>query len=111
MPGIVHIVMFAFEPSATPEQVQEVCDGMLALKDNCLHPQTTKPYIMTASGGKNNSAEGLHGDFKHAFVSRFENEEDRDYYVNKDPAHQEFVKSISGIVSKAQVVDYMPGVF
>lgn len=37
----------------------QVCAGLLALKDNCLHPTTQKPYILSATGGKNNSPEGL----------------------------------------------------
>lgn len=31
---------------------------MLALKDNCIHPETKKPYIKTGQGGKDNSPEG-----------------------------------------------------
>jgi hypothetical protein len=31
---------------------------MLALKDKCIHPQTKKPYIRSASGGINTSPEG-----------------------------------------------------
>lgn len=31
---------------------------MLALKDNCLHPTTSEPYVKTAVGGKDNSPEG-----------------------------------------------------
>ncbi|KAJ7030602.1 stress responsive A/B barrel domain-containing protein [Mycena alexandri] len=83
MPGLVHIVMFAFEPLATPEEVQGVCDRLLALKENCLHPQTNKPYLKTSYGGKNNSPEGLNGDFTHAFVMEFGTEEDRDYYLRE----------------------------
>ncbi|KAJ7720801.1 hypothetical protein B0H16DRAFT_1603935 [Mycena metata] len=111
MSGITHIVMFAFEPLATPEEVQGVCDRLLALKDKCLDPQTNKPYLKAVSGGKNNSPEGLNGDFTHAFVIEFANEEDREYYLKKDPQHLGFVKGIAGIVSKAQVIDFVPGVF
>ncbi len=32
---------------------------MLALKDECLHPTTNKPYVKMAMGGKQNSPEGL----------------------------------------------------
>jgi hypothetical protein len=112
---------------------------MLALKTNCIHPETKKPYIKSAIGGKDNSTEGIqvgspsamksrwhkclmfelctnhNSTFKngvtHVFVSEFENEEDREYYLNKDPAHLEFVKSLSGVVEKGQVVDFTPGVF
>ncbi len=41
----------------------------------------------------------------------FENEEDRNYYIEKDPAHFEFVKSVEGIVESARVVDFESGVF
>lgn len=53
----------------------------------------------------------MQGGITHAFVSEFDSEEDRRYYLEKDPAHLAFVKSISGVVSKAQVVDFSPGVF
>lgn len=49
--------------------------------------------------------------FTHIFVSEFESEEDRAYYVNKDPAHLAFVKSLAGVVDKVQAVDFTPGVF
>ena len=32
---------------------------MLALKDSCIHPTSKKPYIKSASGGTDNSPEGL----------------------------------------------------
>jgi hypothetical protein len=32
---------------------------MLALKDQCLHPTTNKPYVKSAVGGSDNSPEGL----------------------------------------------------
>jgi hypothetical protein len=44
-------------------------------------------------------------------VVELDNEEDRNYYLEKDPAHLAFVKSIGGVVKKAQVVDFTPGVF
>ena len=47
----------------------------------------------------------------HIFVVEFVNEEDRAYYLEKDPAHLAFVKSIGGVVKNAQVVDFNPGVF
>lgn len=47
----------------------------------------------------------------HVFISEFENEEDRQYYLKEDPAHLAFIKSVAGIVSKVQVVDFTPGEF
>jgi hypothetical protein len=37
--------------------------------------------------------------------------EDRDYYVHKDPAHQEFIKAVSRVVQSVRVLDFEPGVF
>lgn len=31
---------------------------MLNLKDSCIHPTTNEPYILSASGGVDNSPEG-----------------------------------------------------
>lgn len=75
-----HIVLFKFKPTASAQEVQAVscvvggenlepkrrslnlggqaCDRMLALATNCLHPETKKPYVKAAAGGKNNSPEG-----------------------------------------------------
>jgi len=44
-------------------------------------------------------------------VSEFENEEDRRYYLEKDPAHLEFVRSLGEIIQNVRVVDFEPGVF
>ncbi len=41
----------------------------------------------------------------------FENEEDRKYYLTRDPAHLQFVKDVSGMLEFVQVVDFEPGIF
>lgn len=40
-------------------RILQVCDRMLSLKDQCLHPTTKKPYIRSAVGGKENSPEKM----------------------------------------------------
>lgn len=47
----------------------------------------------------------------HGFVLEFASPEDRDYYVDTDPAHDEFKKSIGDLVIKATVVDFTDGEF
>jgi len=44
-------------------------------------------------------------------VSHFASEEDRRYYLEEDPAHLEFVKSLEGIIQNVRVVDYNTGEF
>jgi hypothetical protein len=50
-------------------------------------------------------------DITHASVVEFANQEDRDYYVQKDPAHQEFIKSLDVVIEKAQIIDLTGSVF
>lgn len=53
----------------------------------------------------------LQGGFSHGFISEFQNEADRKYYLEEDPAHLEFVKSLDGIVENVRVVDFENGKF
>ncbi|KAH8887007.1 hypothetical protein GQ53DRAFT_827573 [Thozetella sp. PMI_491] len=109
--GVVHIILAEFQPLTTLEEVQGVCDRLLALKDKCLHPTTNKPYVKSLVGGRDTSPAGLQRGMTHAFVAEFESEEDWKYYNETDPAHKEFLKGISGLVAQIQVVDFAPGAF
>ena len=44
-------------------------------------------------------------------MSEFESEADRDYYLNKDPSHLDFVASLKDIIEGVRVVDYEAGVY
>ncbi|EKG17969.1 Dimeric alpha-beta barrel [Macrophomina phaseolina MS6] len=106
---IIHVVQFGFKPEVSKERVDEVCRRMLALKDTCIHPTTQKPYIKSGIGGRDNSPEGAQGGVTHVFISEFENEEDRKYYLEKDPSHLDFVKFVGDLVQTVRVVDFEPG--
>ncbi|KAF2013736.1 hypothetical protein BU24DRAFT_464488 [Aaosphaeria arxii CBS 175.79] len=84
---------------------------MLALKNNCKHPSTGRPYIQSIAGGKDISIENLQNGISHAFIVQFYSNEDRNYYVDHDPEHQKFKDSVKEIVEKAQVIDFQDGVF
>ncbi|RMJ24249.1 hypothetical protein PHISP_04885 [Aspergillus sp. HF37] len=109
--AITHIVLFGFKADASAAVVQDACTRMLALKDQCLHPSSQKPYIKASSGGADNSVEGIQNGITHAFVVEFENAHDREYYVKNDPVHQAFVQSMDGIIEKVQVIDFTHGTF
>ncbi|PLB52512.1 stress responsive A/B barrel domain protein, partial [Aspergillus steynii IBT 23096] len=109
--AITHIVMFQFKPDVSDDVIRDTTNRMLGLKDNCIHPTSQTPYIKSLSGGVNNSKEGIHHGITHAFVVEFASAEDRDYYVDKDPAHLAFVKSVGAVLEKAQAVDFTDGVF
>ncbi|KLU91005.1 hypothetical protein MAPG_09530 [Magnaporthiopsis poae ATCC 64411] len=108
---VVHVVLMAFEPLATPQEVKKIVQNMLALKDKCVHPKTQKPYVKLTKGGVNLTSDGFAEGYSHSFVMEFETGEDCAYYSDEDPVHLEFIDSTSGIVSKTLVVDFTPGVF
>ncbi|KAL5339820.1 hypothetical protein BJX70DRAFT_362584 [Aspergillus crustosus] len=109
--AITHIVLFQVKASLSAEVIQDFSNRMIGLKDNCIHPTSQKPYIVSSSGGVDNSPEGIQGGITHAFVVEFASAEDRDYYVEKDPAHRAFVGTLGDIIEKAQVIDFTNGVF
>ncbi|PYH96861.1 hypothetical protein BO71DRAFT_396657 [Aspergillus ellipticus CBS 707.79] len=108
---IVHIVQFQFKVSLAPEKVQEACAHLVSLQTKCLHPVTQTPYIRSFKAGKENSPEGMSNGITHVFVMEFDSNEDREYYLTKDPAHLGFVQTLDGLLEKAQVVDFTEGVF
>ncbi|OKL57465.1 hypothetical protein UA08_06931 [Talaromyces atroroseus] len=128
---ITHIVLFQFKASTDSAVISDVRSNprpfnsmpnltststkinsrMLALEDNCLHPSSQKPYIKSSSGGVDNSIKGIQNGITHAFVVEFASKEDRDFYVQSDLVHQGFIRSLDGIIEKAQVIDFADRVF
>ncbi|PYH94044.1 stress responsive A/B barrel domain protein [Aspergillus ellipticus CBS 707.79] len=106
---VTHIVLLEFKPEVTSEIQENVASQVKALGDNCIHPVTGKPYIMSMKAGADVSIESLQNGISHAFVSVFENTEDRDYFVHKDPAHIAVVQNFKEHLAKVQVVDFIDG--
>ncbi|KAF2672189.1 hypothetical protein BT63DRAFT_476981 [Microthyrium microscopicum] len=110
--GITHIVLFQFKSSTSPDEIKEISNQFLSLKDTCIHPTTKTAYIKTITGGLNNSPEthGAHG-FTHGYVVEFNNADDRNHYVDHDEAHDTFKKFVRQHVEKVQILDYENGIF
>ena len=49
--------------------------------------------------------------YTYGWIVEFENKEDRDYYLKKDPAHAAFVGYVKTIAKGVGSFDYVPGVF
>jgi hypothetical protein len=94
-----HIVMFAFNPSATPVQVQTVVDAFAALKSQI-------PSILEFEYGVNESPENLNDGFTHVFAMTFSSREMFENSYLHELAHQAFVKGLDGLLEKALVVDF-----
>ncbi|KAI1394581.1 dabb-domain-containing protein [Hypoxylon fuscum] len=109
--AVKHLVLVQFKADTSAEVVKETSSRFLGLKDGCIHPTSQKQYIKSITGGKDNSNEGAQQGFTHAFVLEFESLEDRDYYVDTDPIHQEFKAFVGPFIEKIIVVDYSEGEF
>ncbi|CEI61056.1 unnamed protein product [Fusarium venenatum] len=109
--ALTHTVLFQFKSDVDASEIKKICDSFLALKDQCIHPTSNSPYIVSLVGGKDNSPEGMQNGLTHGFVAIFNSTEDRDYYVEKDPAHQAFVAKVGSLLDKATVVDFTDGVY
>ncbi|KAK4163977.1 stress responsive A/B barrel domain-containing protein [Cladorrhinum sp. PSN259] len=108
---ITHIVLFQYKADTDTDSINEANLRFLALKDSCISPNSQHAYIRSITGGKDNSLENQQHGFTHGFVVQFENTDDRNYYVEQDPAHKSFKKLIEPIVEKVTVIDYTNGVF
>ncbi|EED17446.1 conserved hypothetical protein [Talaromyces stipitatus ATCC 10500] len=96
--------MIEFKEEVTAEQVEDVYNRWSSLKGLCVRSDSQKPYITKQMAGRNISLEKLTGGFTHIFIEEFKNEQDRNYYLKKDPAHRDFGKIVEPLVKSAQSV-------
>ncbi|KDQ10485.1 hypothetical protein BOTBODRAFT_36189 [Botryobasidium botryosum FD-172 SS1] len=108
---IVHIVLFQFNSTVDAAATDDIIKRMLALKDQCVRPDTGVLYIKSSIGGLNNSKEKYSDGLTHGFVVEFENVQDRNYYVNEDSYHKAFQAFTYGKIEKVRVIDFTPGEF
>ncbi|KAK4187126.1 stress responsive A/B barrel domain-containing protein [Podospora australis] len=106
-----HVVLFRFKKDAEVDAVNAAMLKMLKLEEDCVAPNSQRTYIKSISGGRDNSPEGLQDGFTHAFVVQFDNTDDRNYYIEQDPAHKAFQKEVDPILEKVTVLDFTKGVF
>lgn len=108
---VTHIVFFKFKDTASAQEVSNVCNSIIRLKDECIHPETNKPYILSVTGGTDNSPLGLQNGLTHAVIFQFASAADRDYYMHTDPAHTRFGGMAKNFIERAQVIDFTKDVF
>jgi hypothetical protein len=93
-----HVVLFAFQESATPEQIGEIESVFAALQGKI-------DAIHDFEWGTDVSVEGAAQGYSHCFLVTFLNEGDRDRYL-PHPAHQEFVALLKPHLAQVLVIDY-----
>ena len=94
-----HIVIFQFKANASAEKVRGVVEAFKALPSKL-------PAIQAFEWGTNVSPEGLDQGFTHIFTLSFASKEALEKQYLHEPAHQEFVAMLGGVLEKALVLDY-----
>ncbi|AIQ14594.1 Dabb family protein [Paenibacillus durus] len=94
-----HLVLFKLNTNVTPAKQQELLDQLLSFRDRI-------PGISDISAGINVTEEtdNIHG-YTLGLRVTFDNLESLRSY-GPHPAHQEFVKSLDGLLENVIVVDY-----
>ncbi|KAI5478323.1 putative membrane permease [Pseudohyphozyma bogoriensis] len=85
---VTHVVAFKYKPQVSTTERHLVASKFLALQDSATF--NGDKYIISITGGLQNSNEGLHKGMDHVFVVQFGSVEHRDYYDKEDAAHGEF---------------------
>jgi len=101
-----HIVMYKFKPEIKPEQVQEVVDAFLGLRDKVNANAGAPGIVLDIQHGLNTSTEGKSDGLTHIFVVTFQNEAGLAAYL-KHPAHDAYVQVVKDRREKVVVFDYL----
>jgi hypothetical protein len=93
-----HVVLFAFKPAATPEDVRRIEQAFAALPGQI-------DGIVDFEWGTDVSVEGIAQGYTHCFLVTFLNEAGRDEYL-PHPAHKAFGEILHPHLEKVLVIDY-----
>ena len=97
-----HIVLFQFKADAPAAKVRAIVEAFAALPAKL-------PAVKAFEHGTNVSPEGLDQGFSHIFTLTFASKQALEQHYLHEPAHQEFVAMLGGVLEKALVVDYVAG--
>jgi hypothetical protein len=93
-----HAVYFQFKEDATDDDIQQIVDEFLLLKEKI-------GTIVSIEWGTSESVEGLNDDFTHCFLVSFKNKAGLETYI-PHPAHKAFVEILKPKLEKVFVFDY-----
>ena len=93
-----HVVLFAFKPTATEQDIAEIAAAFAALPSQI-------DAIIDFEWGSDVSVEGKQNGFTHCFFVTFRDAAGRDAYL-PHPAHTAFGQKLRGHLDKVLVLDY-----
>lgn len=93
-----HAVYFQFKEDATDNDIQQIVDEFLLLKEKI-------DTIVSIEWGISESVEGLNDDFTHCFLVSFKDKAGLETYI-PHPAHKAFVEILKPKLEKVFVFDY-----
>jgi heme-degrading monooxygenase HmoA len=96
-----HVVLFAFNETATPADIRAVEQAFAALPSQIAE-------IKGFEWGTDVSVEQLADGYTHCFLVTFASSADRDAYL-VHPAHRAFVAGLQPHLAKVLVIDYWAG--
>lgn len=108
-PPITHIVLFKYRPDLSWSTLESYFQDFQSLRTKCLHPQTSKPYMLSMRMGKNTSWESFHKGMTHGFILEFANQSDLDHYLTCDPIHLAFSRAAKQLIGDSIVIDILDG--
>ncbi len=100
---VKHIVLLEFAKDQPTDKIEQILFGLGQLVN-------VIPQIKNYTYGKNNSPEGLSGNFNYGFTMEFVNTAERDYYL-QHPAHVQFaqdkiIPNLKAGINSVLVFDY-----
>ncbi|MCW5824377.1 MAG: Dabb family protein [Cyanobacteria bacterium TGS_CYA1] len=95
---IIHFVALKYKSSTSDAE-------KIALRSNFRALKKKIPGIISIESGENNSVEKRNKDFTDAFVIKFKNEKDRDFYLTH-PEHVAFKNKNLPLVDDVFVMDF-----
>ncbi len=100
--SINHIVLLTFKPSIEKKDIENIMLSLYNLRKSI-------PQIKSFSWGENNSPENLHRGYSYGFVMEFEDETDRQIYLDH-PQHIEIKEKLPSVLAENEpsvlVFDY-----
>ncbi|KAF4629550.1 hypothetical protein G7Y89_g8596 [Cudoniella acicularis] len=96
--------LYTFKPELSASYIQESLANMLRLKDRCLYPLTGKPYVLSMIASADPVPGNPYGGgYTHGLLMTFASREDWNYYRLEDPAHKEFIATITSYLSQVKL--------